>query len=305
MKKYLITGGTGLIGLALIKQLEQETAFITVLTRDIEKANKMVLTLGLDPDITFIDELTLEHIENQDTVINLAGEPIAEKRWTKKRKVLICQSRWQLTEQLVDLIQQAKNPPSLFISGSAIGIYGRQTDITIDETFVDFHHEFTHLVCDKWEGIANQAKSQKTRIALLRTGIVLAHNGGALNKMLLPFKLGLGGKTATGEQYMSWIHIEDAVSGILFIDKNHQLSGPINLTATPVTNKEFTETLAKTLRRTNVMTLPATLLKIILGEMSDLLVYGQNVVPSKLIENGFKFKYPSVSLALANLLTEE
>jgi len=160
----LITGGTGLIGKALIKVLRQSHTNITVLTRNCSKAVK---TLGTD--INVIDELNLSTIENIDTVINLAGEPIANKRWSVEQKKQICQSRWDITEKLSTLIKTAKNPPSLFISGSAIGIYGRQGSLSIDEEFTDYHREFTYEVCSKWENLALAAKSENTRIAILRT----------------------------------------------------------------------------------------------------------------------------------------
>lgn len=298
---YLITGGTGLIGRALIKKLSTQSSTLTVLTRDIKQAQKLTTATN----VKFIDSLTLEQIENKNTVINLAGEPIADKRWSNSQKHKICNSRWLITQQLVDFIKQATNPPSLFISGSAVGMYGRQKNKRIDETFTNYHHEFTHDVCAKWEQIAKTAQSDKTRVAILRTGIVLAPNGGALAKMLLPFKLGLGGKISSGMQYMSWIHIDDMVDAIIFINNNKQLNGVINLTAkAPVTNKVFTTELAKALNRPSLFTTPAPILKLVLGELADLIIYGQNVVPTKLIANHFKFSYPTLELALDNLLNQ-
>ncbi|GAA5134644.1 TIGR01777 family oxidoreductase [Thalassotalea piscium] len=296
---YLITGGTGLIGKALTKELAKHASAITVLTR----SPKAALNLGLGSNVTFINSLSIENIENQDTVINLAGEPIADKRWSKIQKDKICSSRWNLTEQLVEFIQAANKPPSLFISGSAVGIYGRQNSTEIDETFNNFHEEFTHHVCAKWEAIANQAKSNKTRVALLRTGIVLDKNKGALAKMLLPFKLCLGGKIGNGRQMMSWIHIEDMVAAIVHIQQNNALSGPINITApNPVSNSSFSADLAKAINRPCLLTTPAPLLNLLLGEMAGLIVYGQNVVPNKLVQNGYNFNYPTLELALDNLL---
>jgi hypothetical protein len=167
------------------------------------------------------------------------------------------------------------------------------------------HKEFTHDVCKQWEKIASQAQSDKTRVVLLRTGIVLARvtDGGALAKMYLPFKLGLGGKVSTGEQMMSWIHIEDMVNAILFIIENDNLNGAINMTApTPVSNAVFSKALAKQLHRPCIFTTPAWVFKLLLGEMSDLLIYGQNVVPAKLLSVGFAFKHKTVNDALANLV---
>jgi len=297
---YLITGGTGLIGQALICKLLEQQSVVTVLTRNIKKAEKL-----FPISVTLIDELSIEYIEHCDVVINLAGEAIADKRWTIKQKNEICQSRWQITALIAELIKQAENPPSLFISGSAVGFYGRQNNHTIDETFTQSHKEFTHDVCQQWEKIASHAQSAKTRVVLLRTGIVLARvsDGGALAKMYLPFKLGLGGKVSTGKQVMSWIHIEDMVNAILFIIENSNLNGAINMTApNPVSNAVFSKALAKQLNRPCIFTTPAWLFKLLLGEMSDLLIYGQNVVPTKLLSAGFAFKQKTVNDALENLV---
>jgi uncharacterized protein (TIGR01777 family) len=256
----------------------------------------------LSKSIKLINMLSIENIENQDIVINLAGEPIADKRWSNTQKEIICNSRWTVTEQISTFIQQAKNPPSLFISGSAIGIYGRQNVESIDESFQGFHPEFTHRVCKTWEHKALSAKSTKTRVAILRTGIVLDSKAGALSKMLTPFKLGVGGKISHGDQVMSWIHIEDVIAAILHIKNTPTLEGAINITAqTPVTNKHFTAALAKVLNRPNFMTTPAFMLKVIFGEMADLLLFGQHVIPDKLQKSGFKFKYPTIEAALKNL----
>ena len=305
---YLITGGTGLIGRALIdklllndatnnkKESSEKNIQITVLTRNITNAKKI-----LSSQVKLISEISINDIEHADVVINLAGEAIADKRWSESQKSKICNSRWKITTHLVELINKAKNSPRLLISGSAIGIYGRQGTEFINEQFNNYHKEFTHTVCAKWEELALGA-STNTRVALLRTGIVLADNGGVLAKMLLPFSLGLGGKISKGEQIMSWIHINDMVNAILHIESHEHLSGPINLTApNPVSNKVFSEALAKQLKRPCFITTPAWLLLLLFGEMSDLLLFGQNVIPQKLIDSGFTFKYSDVNEALSNI----
>ncbi|MFT5296688.1 MAG: hypothetical protein ACI9YH_002708 [Colwellia sp.] len=295
---YLITGGTGLIGKALINSLHTKNNTITVLTRDKEKASSL-----LNKDINFIDELYLSDMENIDTVINLAGEPIAEKRWSKEQKFKICESRWNITEKLAHLISIAKKPPSLFISGSAIGIYGRQGNNPIDESFSRYHKEFTHEVCSRWEQIALEASSKHTRVAILRTGIVLDKKSGALSKMLLPFKLGVGGKVGKGDQYMSWIHLQDMISAILHIIDIDTLNGPINLTSpSAVTNETFSKALSTELRRPCLLSTPPPLLKLMFGEMADLLLFGQNIVPQKLVNSGFRFKHGELVQALKDLL---
>ena len=295
---YLITGGTGLIGKALIISLGTINNTITVLTRDIEKASSL-----LNKEIKFIDELLLSNIENIDIVINLAGEPIAEKRWSQEQKYKICESRWDITEKLAHLISIANKPPSLFISGSAIGMYGRQGNKILDEGFTQYHEEFTHQVCTRWEQLALEASSTNTRVALLRTGVVLDKKSGALSKMLLPFKLGVGGKIGNGEQIMSWVHIQDMVAAILHIIDIKSLNGPINITSpNPVSNEVFSKSLATALNRPCIFNTPPFLLKLMFGEMADLLLFGQNVIPQKLITSGFRFKHADLTSAFKDLL---
>ncbi|WP_440873897.1 TIGR01777 family oxidoreductase [Thalassotalea sp. PLHSN55] len=297
--KILITGATGLIGQALVQALNAKSgAEITVFSRSAKRAE----TIFTD-SVKIVTQLNVSLIDQQEVIINLAGEPIADKRWSKKQKDKICQSRWQITQTLTTLIEQASTPPKLFISGSAIGYYGRQGEQKIDESFTEVFPEFSHHICQKWESIALSAHSENTRVALLRTGIVLSPNGGALKKMLLPFKLGGGGYMASGKQMMSWIHLGDMVNAILHIIKEDGLSGAINLTApNAVTNREFSQQLATSLNRPCLLLTPTWLLKLLFGEMADLLIYGQNVRPKKLLDSGFDFTYPELTPALTQLL---
>ncbi|MBA6293266.1 TIGR01777 family protein [Colwellia sp. MB3u-70] len=294
----LITGGSGLIGRALIQHLNAER--IIVLTRNPAK------TANILPDhLEFISTLDEIDFNELDVVINLAGEAIVDKRWSKAQKNTICQSRWKITQNLVEKIQAATNPPHSLISGSAIGFYGRQGALAIDESYQEIHDEFSHKVCQKWEAIAQTAESDKTRVCIIRTGIVLAENGGALQKMLLPFKFGLGGPIASGEQFMSWIHIDDMVAILLATVYQTSLTGIINATAPmPVSNQEFSETLSAVLKRPCLFRVPAFVLRALMGESADLVLYGQNVLPSKLLNNNFKFQYPSLEVALKQLLVK-
>ena len=220
--QIFITGGTGLIGQRLITRLAPEH-HITVLSRSESKARA---TLPAAVSVTEnLDAIT--NFDDFDVIINLAGEPIADKRWTSQQKHQICQSRWQLTTALVTKINASATPPHTFISGSAIGYYGRQGDKPVTENNTKPHPEFTHEVCQRWEQIAETVK-QHCRVCLLRTGVVLAAEGGALEKMRLPFKLGLGGPIGSGEQYMSWIHLDDMVAGICFLMTHSRCSGPFN-----------------------------------------------------------------------------
>jgi uncharacterized protein (TIGR01777 family) len=228
----------------------------------------------------------------------LAGEPIADKRWTDTQKQRICDSRWGITSKLVAKINSASAPPPVFLSGSAIGFYGNKGSIDVTE-HTPPHKEFTHNLCAKWEAIATSITHNDVRVCTLRTGVVLASNGGALDKMAMPFKLGLGGKIGTGNQYLSWIHIDDMISAIAYLLENNSCHGPYNLTApSPATNEVFSNTLATTLSRPCLFTVPGFVLKIAMGESSDMILKGQKVLPEKLITSGFTFTYPTLQGAL-------
>ena len=298
--KILITGATGLIGTQLCAQLVK-THSLTVLTRDSDKAKQK-----LGGQIDFINALCDIDFNTLDCVINLAGEPIVNKRWSDKQKEIIRNSRIELTQEITAAIKSSSTPPHTFISGSAIGYYGRQGTQQIDEEFTQVHQEFSHTLCNDWENAARDAETESTRVCLIRTGIVLSTNGGALQKMLPPFKLGLGGPVASGEQGMSWIHINDMVSLIEFVMNNQHLTGAINATApTPQSNRAFSKTLAKVLHRPAIFPMPAWVLNIAMGEMADLLIFGQYVVPNKLLDAGFEFQYPELQRAFETLLDKK
>lgn len=285
-----MTGGSGLIGSNLVPILRP--CDIAVYTRNVAKAEQI-----LGHKIHFLSTLShLENLDEYDVVINLAGEPIVDKKWTKDQKRIIERSRWELTEKIVNLIKAGDNPPNLLISGSAIGYYGNQDEQTIDEDFTVANDEFSHRLCGRWEFLAQQAESDKTRVCILRTGIVLSKRGGALAKMLLPFRLGLGGPIASGQQYMSWIHLEDMLQGIVHLIENKSCQGVYNFTApNPVTNQEFSQKLAQSLNRPCLFRVPEYVLRVLMGEMADLIVYGQRVVPTRLLDSGYKFVYPEIS----------
>ena len=299
--KVLITGGTGLIGTGLILKLQQlGVKDITVLTRNVTNARRL-----LGDKIHLLTELNVSYVDGQDVIINLQGEPIANKRWSAQQKSNICQSRLIITEQLATLIQQSKNPPITFISGSAIGYYGRQNNHQVTEKNTHPHDEFTHQLCNEWEQSALLAQS-KTRVVNLRTGIVLDKDKGALSQMAMPFKLRVGGYLGNGQQYISWIHIDDMVSAIMHIINNPTLSGPVNMTApTAVKNKQFNQILATALGRSSWLKTPKIIIKILFGEMADLFIYGQNVVPKSLLDSGFTFTYPELPEALNDLLNRK
>ncbi|WP_299072017.1 TIGR01777 family oxidoreductase [uncultured Paraglaciecola sp.] len=292
-KKILITGGSGLIGSSLIPVLRP--CDVAVYTRNVAMAEQI-----LGHKIHYLSTLShLTNLDDYDVVINLAGEPIANQKWTDEQKHKIEQSRWSITEQIVALINEGTNPPGLLISGSAIGYYGRQQAQIIDEDFSTPHQEFSHLLCKRWESLASQAQSDKTRVCIIRTGIVITKRGGALHKMLLPFKLGLGGPIGDGSQYMSWIHLEDVLRGIAHLVAHDSCEGIYNFTApNPVTNAEFSRELASALSRPCFFRMPKSVLRMVIGEMADLLLYGQRVVPTRLQQSGYEFIYPQITQAL-------
>ncbi len=298
--KILLTGGTGFIGSALRKSCKGRHQ-VTVITRT---PQAHVPGMGEEfKSSAWLDEV--QDLNDFDAVVNLAGEPIADARWSTSRKHEICESRWQITRRLAELIASSDSPPEVLISGSAIGVYGRQGNKMIDESFADYHQEFSHRVCINWEQLALEVE-HNTRVCILRTGIVLGKNGGALQKMLLPFKLGLGGTLASGEQMMSWIHLHDMVAAIMFLLENRDQKGVYNLTApNPVTNREFTQALGQALHRPTLLNTPGFALRLLFGEMADLLIYGQVVVPTRLLDAGFVFQYPQVSDALVEVVEEK
>ncbi|MBD1581648.1 TIGR01777 family oxidoreductase [Pseudoalteromonas sp. S16_S37] len=297
----LVTGATGLIGDKLCRFLYNKHQ-VCVLTRNVPKAqgqfkNRVTCTDTLD-DVDF---------NNIDAVINLAGEPIADKRWTEQQKQQILDSRINITAQIVNKIAQAQTPPHTFISGSAVGYYGRQSNhVLIDERWENPNQEFSHSLCKQWEELALSAQSSNTRVCILRTGIVLSQHGGALGKMLLPFKLGLGGKLASGEQMMSWIHIDDMTHIILYLLKHHELSGVFNATApNPVSNQDFTKALCHALNRPMLFPMPEKILRLLFGEMADLLIFGQAVVPKRLQRAGYRFRFSDINDAMTSLIVRD
>ncbi|CDG20866.1 Epimerase family protein yfcH [Xenorhabdus poinarii G6] len=293
-----ITGGTGLIGHRLVCQLLSLSHSITILSRSPQK----VYSLFSDRVECWTTLNIQQNLNRFDAVINLAGEPIVNKRWTPKQKEILCQSRWQLTEQLSRLIKASESPPSVFISGSAVGYYGDQGQSVVTEHDPP-HNEFAHQLCERWEQLALQAQSDKTRVCVLRTGIVLAPEGGALKKMLPLFRLGLGGVIGHGKQYMPWIHIDDIVNGIYYLLVSPELHGPFNMTSPyPVHNEQFTAALAKVLHRPAFIRIPKFVLKIMMGEAAELVLGGQQAIPKKLEEAGFGFRYFQLEEALQDAI---
>ena len=296
--KILITGGTGFIGSELTNCLMNRGFHVTVLSRSPDLA-KNRCGVGVNV-ISNFNEIKADDTFN--IVINLAGAPIFGERWSDKRKIILRDSRIKLTQQLVACLSSMTIKPELLISGSAIGFYGDQGDTVLTEQST-VNTDFSQQLCFDWEQEANKAIELGIRVCLIRTGLVLGKNGGLLERMLLPYKLGLGGRLGTGQQWMSWIHRKDWIAIALRMIAEPSMQGSYNATApNPVTNDEFNHALANTLRRPALLPLPAWLLKKLLGEMSDLVLGSQRVLPERLLAEGFEFQYPKLSGALADIL---
>ncbi|HIP94120.1 MAG TPA: TIGR01777 family protein [Leucothrix sp.] len=311
-QRYLITGGTGFIGTPLVKQLLQNDQQVTVLTRDIVKtANHFADVMdGHKNKVTAIDDLgSLNPEITFDVVINLAGQGIADKRWTPQIKKQLIDSRVKTTKALCEYLEDALVKPDVFISGSALGYYGLGVadDHNTHNAPVDENGEpdnsFSSQLCVAWENEAKCIEKLGIRTCYLRTGIVLGKNGGALSKMLPSFKLGLGGPMGSGKQWMPWIHRDDLIAMIHFIVENDEISGAVNGTApNPVSNEEFSKVLGKVLKRPAFIPMPAFVLKLMLGEMAEeLLLAGRRVVPAKMMQAGYEFTFADLEKCLLNI----
>ena len=292
--KVVITGGTGFLGAALVKALRGDGHDVIVLTRRPARAPGEVqwtLTNGLD--------LWARSFEGVGTVINLAGEPIAEGRWTRARKRAILSSRLEATNGVVAALRAAGAPGATLLSGSAIGYYGTPGNAPLDESSPP-GNDFLATVCREWEAEAREAEA---RVVLLRTGLVLARDGGALRQLALPFHFFAGGPLGSGRQVLSWIHRDDWIAMVRWALANPAVHGPLNLTApAPVTNREMATALGRALHRPSIMPAPAFALRLALGEMADAMVLnGQRVLPGVAQANGFKFQYANVDDALSGI----
>jgi uncharacterized protein (TIGR01777 family) len=299
----LITGGTGFIGRPLCRELVSSGHNVLITTRR-KSTSKDILTWK--PPALIPSEI----ISNIDAIVNLAGESIASGRWTKRRKELILSSRINTTRALVQSIEKIPPPPfgkggwgdfhrpKILISASAIGYYGPHEDEYVTED-MSSGTDFLADVCKAWEAEALRAEELGVRVVLVRIGAVIESDGGALTRILIPFKFFLGGPIGTGKQWFSWIHRDDAVGIIKYSLENESISGPVNLTAPePVTNREFSSALGKALRRPSWFAVPGFVVKLTLGELGSVLLTGQRVLPEKALKAGYQFKYPEVNGAL-------
>jgi len=305
--KVAIAGATGFVGSRLVEKLQAAGHQVVVLSRDAAKASR-VFPASAYPNLEVVAYTPAESgdwqksIAGCDGVVNLAGAPIAEERWTQARQQAILDSRRLTTAKLVEAIVNANPRPSVFVSGSAIGYYGTSETAEFDETS-PAGNDFLAAVCKDWEAAAQPAKNAGTRLAILRLGIVLGM-GGALAKMLPPFKLFAGGPLGTGKQWFSWVHREDVVDLILYALQNSQVEGVLNATApNPVRMNELCQTLGEVLKRPSWLPVPSFALEMLLGDGAKVVLEGQKVLPKQTLVSGFRYQYPTLKLALEEILS--
>lgn len=294
----LLTGGTGLIGRQLCQHWLAQGHRLTVCSRHPEEVASLCGAQVLG--VARLEEV----IGAVDAVVNLAGAPIADRPWTHKRKALLWSSRISLTETLLAWLEGLEQKPAVLVSGSAVGWYGDGGERELTEASGPVQDDFPSQLCIAWEETAQRAEALGIRVVLVRTGLVLAAEGGFLSRLLLPFKLGLGGPIGNGRQWMPWVHIQDQIALIDFLLHKQDANGPYNACAPhPVRNREFAKTLGQVLHRPAFMPMPAFALKVGLGELSGLLLGGQKAVPERLLAAGFTFQFTELRAALDDLST--
>jgi len=299
----VVAGGTGFIGSAVVTRLVEAGRRVVVLSRNPERFRN-----GLHPSLQFTpwDGRTMgpwtSSVEGAEAVINLVGEPIAVKRWTDAQKRRISSSRLDATRAIVEAIRHASAKPSVLVNASAVGFYGDTGDDLVDEDRPK-GSGFLADLCERWEHEAKKVETLGLRSVLLRFGVVLGENGGALQKLLPPFKWFIGGPIGTGKQWLPWIHREDVLRVILFALEQPAVSGPVNVVAPdPVTMREFCDALGRALNRPSWLPIPGFALRIAFAEIADMLLTGQRLVPSVLHRAGYSFRYPNLLTALESLV---
>ncbi len=303
--KVVVAGGTGFLGRALVEALVASRHAVVLLSRDVQARpgapGPSVARIRWRPDGSAGDWSSA--LDGADAVVNLAGASIAGRRWSPRARADILESRLLATRSLVEAMAGLAHPPPVFLSASATGFYGTSDDRILTEQSGP-GLGFLAEVCIRWEEEARGAERTAGRVVLLRTGLVLARQGGALTKMALPFRLMVGGAVGDGRQFVSWIHLADWVGLVTRAVEGDVSAGPINLTApAPVTNREFSAHIAEALHRPDWLSAPAFALRIVLGQMADeLLLGGQRVLPSRALELGYQFRFPTAREALCDLL---
>ncbi|MDJ0775783.1 MAG: TIGR01777 family oxidoreductase [Mastigocoleus sp. MO_167.B18] len=304
--KIAITGATGFVGSRLVERLISQGHELVILSRSIQRAQKVFPTtafknLEIVGYTSTVSGDWQNAINGCDAVVNLAGEPIAEGRWTPERKKVILDSRKLGTQKIVEAIGNADSKPKVLVNASAIGYYGTSQTATFDETS-SAGNDFLAQVTTEWESEAGKVKDLGVRLVILRFGIVLGM-GGALGKMITPFKLFAGGPLGDGQQWFSWIHVDDVVGLILQALNNSQMEGIYNATAPePVRMSQFCDTMGKVMNRPSWLPVPGFALEALLGEAATVVLQGQQVLPKRTLESGFEYKYPKLQTALEGIL---
>lgn len=303
--KIVIAGGSGFIGRALCETLQLDGHQIIMLSRRPEAVRGRMHPGIL---VTMWNGQTRgdweDALHGADAVVNLAGEPIADARWTDRRKHILRESRIKTTCRLVEALANLPNRPHIFINASAVGYYGPRGSVPLDES-ASPGSDFLAQLCIEWEQTARQAESLSMRVVRLRIGMVLGPDGGALPRMLLPFRLFLGGPIGSGDQWVSWIHRHDLIGLIRWALTHPTVQGPVNGVAPePVTMREFSRTVGTVLHRPSWLPVPAFILRAGLGELATLLLTGQHVQPTVALRGGYSFTYPTLESALREILTQ-
>ena len=309
--KIVVAGGTGFLGAPLCEAWAEDGHDVRVLTRSLPSGQSQhdsgtgvpgITRVGWKPDGTA--GVIGSAIDGASAVINLAGESVADGRWTAARKQALRNSRLLPTRSLAAAIGASASPPPVFISGSAVGYYGDSHDAPVNE-WSPPGHGFLADLCVAWEAEAQRAARDRVRVVLLRTGIALERSGGALPKMTLPFRFFVGGRLGSGRQFVSWIHRRDWIEMVRWVVETPSISGPVNAAAPhPVTNAQLARAIGHALRRPALLPAPAFALRIAVGGMADSLLTGQRVVPARAQQAGFHFRYPEIEIALRGIFGE-
>jgi uncharacterized protein (TIGR01777 family) len=309
--KVVIAGGSGFLGAPLAEAYAEEGHEVLVLTRSLMSGDARhdpgtgvpgITRVGWTPDGKIGSWAA--HLDGADAVINLAGDPLDRGRWSASRKARLRDSRILATRSLAAAILSAVAPPKAFVSGSAVGRYGDTGEAQVTEASPAGSDFLAHL-CEDWEAEARRAEPSGTRLVRLRTGIVLERSGGALPRMIRPFKLFVGGPLGSGRQYFSWIHRLDWVELVRWIVQEPEAKGPINATApVPITNRQLSRALGHALRRPSLLPVPGFALRIAVGELADSLLTGQRVIPARALALGYHFRYPDIDQAFRGIFAE-
>ena len=299
--RLLVTGGTGFIGTPLCRHLAQRGHELLVLTRSSARQHPHIKGFGVGGEVRFLswESGEWQHaVREAQALINLAGESVAAKRWTRRRKALLWESRIRTTQRLVDALAESAKKPAVLINASAVGYYGARGDEELSEPDAS-GRGFLAELCQAWEAHARRAERFGVRVVRLRIGMVLGDGGGALSKMTPPFRWFIGGPLGSGRQWVSWIHRDDVIGLIDWALERPDVSGPINTTAPhPVTMRDLCRELGQTLHRPSWAPVPGIALRVLIGEFAEALLTGQRVIPSAAVRWGYRFQYPELAPAL-------